>query len=378
MSYTAAAMKQRLASALLPLALTACAGSPETFDDTGSAADDVTVRGDGYFTITRDMRRCAAPMCGGYHIAPVNASGVRCADGTWGNRCYVASLDLAPLGLPTAARDGVADAFTTHVFYGRIEAVSEHRFGKFSASQAWRSATGALPTQSLSRVSTTGTTCTFLPCDRLAMLRANSTASSLPIVGVDVAALALAPELRDDVLGAATRDAGVLVAGVRTTMPGNPSTERVPFLRASQAFLRVTATDAARHCGTALQATFTAATERLLYTSETDAPFTWFTRSGWRAIPTDAALRAAIGAPADARVERVTLARALQSGTNNHDGTLDQEHRAARFRQLQRAIERELTDVTVFRVGTVQVRVFVLGVTRCGTVVGLETLAVET
>jgi len=39
---------------------------------------------------------------------------------------------------------------------------------------------------------------------------------------------------------------------------------------------------------------------------------------------------------------------------------------------------RELTGITVYRVGTVQIRVFILGRNRCGAVVGLETLAVET
>jgi hypothetical protein len=220
--------------------------------------------------------------------------------------------------------------------------------------------------------------CTFLPCDRLTMQRANSTAASLPIVGVDVAALRLAAELRDDVLGAATRDAGVLVAGVRSTMPGNPSTERVPFLRASSAFLRVTAPDVPRHCGAALQTTLATATERLLYTSETDAPFTWFARDGWRSLPTDAALRRAVGAAADAPVARITLDQVLRNGTANDDATLDGEHRAARFRQLSLALQRELTGITVYRVGAIQIRVFILGVTRCGTVAGLETLAVET
>lgn len=364
--------------ALLPLAFAACVGSPESLDGSGSVTEDVTVRADGYFTVARDMRRCASPMCAGYFVTPLNASAVRCVDGTVAPRCYVASLDLAGLRLPTAQRDAVAGEFGSHVFYGRIAAASGHAYGKFAATEAWRSATGALPTQSLSRVSTTGTSCTFLPCDRLAMQRANSTAASLPIVGVDVTALRVTPELRDDVLGAATRDAGVLVAGVRSTMPGNPSTERVPFLRASQAFLRVTPTDVPRHCGAALQTTLATATERLLYTSETDAPLTWFARDAWRAVPTDAALRQALGVPADTLVERVTLERALRSGTENYDATLEGEHRAARFRQLSRALQRELTGVTVYRVGTIQIRVFILGVTRCGTVAGLETLAVET
>jgi superfamily I DNA/RNA helicase len=109
-----------------------------------------------------------------------------------------------------------------------------------------------------------------------------------------------------------------------------------------------------------------------------DAPFTWFTRDAWRAIPSDATLRRAVGAAADAPVERITLDYLLRNAVQNYDGTLDQEHRAARFRQLSRTLQRELTNITVVRVGTVQIRVFILGVTRCGTVAGLETLSIET
>ena len=378
MSYIRRAMNLPSRLALLPLAIAACVGSPDSLDESGSVIEDVTVRADGYFTVARDLRRCASPMCGGYFVTPLNASAARCADGTAASRCYVASLDLAGLGLPAAQREAVAGGLASHVLYGRVAAASGHTFGRFAATQAWRSVTGALPTQSLSRVSTTGTMCAFIPCDRLAMQRVNSSAGALPILGVDVTALRTSPELRDDVLGGATRDAGVLVAGVRSTMPGNPSTERVPFLRASQAFLRVTAADVPRHCGASLQATLATATERLLYPSETDAPFTWFTREGWRAVPTDAALRQAVGAPADAPVERITLDYLLRNSVINDDATLDGEHRAARFRQLARTLQRELTNITVYRVGTVEIRVFVLGLTRCGSVAGLETLAVET
>jgi hypothetical protein len=85
-----------------------------------------------------------------------------------------------------------------------------------------------------------------------------------------------------------------------------------------------------------------------------------------------------VGAAADAPVARITLDQVLRNGTANDDATLDGEHRAARFRQLSLALQRELTGITVYRVGAIQIRVFILGVTRCGTVAGLETLAVET
>lgn len=371
-------MRRLVCYGVLSLSLAACMGSPDAAEDVSNSADDVVVRADGYFTVARDTRRCAAPRCGGFYVTPVNASSARCADGTVAARCYVASLDLGPTALPAAQRNDVLANAAQHVVRGRIDSVRGSEFGQFTVQEAFRSTTGALPSQSLARVSTTGTSCTFLACESLAMQRANSTARPLSIVGVDLAALRVSDLVRDDVLGAATRDEGVLIAGVRSTMPGNPETERVPYLRASQAFLRVAAPNDARHCGAELQASLANATERLLYLSETDAPLTYFTRDAWRALPTDAEIRTAVGAAADAPVERITLERFLRNGTTNEDGFLAEEHRAARFRQLSRTLSRELSNLVVYRVGTIQIRVFALGLTRCGTVAGLETLAVET
>ncbi len=373
MSYTGAAMKlTAVRSFAIGLLLSGCQVGAELADD-DTSTDSVVVRGDGYFTLARDTRRCVSPICGGYWVSPVNASSLRCVDGTTADRCYVGALDLAGLGIGATSIDGAV------VYRGRIAAATGNAYGRFVASEAWRSATGAAPTASVSRVSTTGTMCTFIPCATLNMQRLNSTARPLPVTGVDLSRLTtLSDSARDTVLGAATRDEGVLVAGVRTTAPGNPSTERVPVLRATQVFLRVEA-PAARHCGTELQATFADATERLLFTSESDAPLTWFAPSGLRTVPTGAALLGLLGLPATTRVEQITLDRLMRNAVVADEGAgLEDQHRAARFRQLVQAVNRELTGVTVYRVGEVQVRIFIVGRTRCGTVAGLETLAIET
>lgn len=362
-----------LPSLALGLLLSGCQVGAE-LDDSDSAADSVVVRGDGYFTLARDTRRCVSPICGGYWVSPVNASSLRCVDGATADRCYVGALDLAALGIGATSLDGAV------VYRGRIAAASGNAYGRFVASEAWRSATDAAPTQSVSRVSTRGTTCTFLPCETLNMQRVNSTARPLPVTGVDLARLTtLSDAARDAVLGAATRDEGVLVSGVRTTAPGNPSTERVPVLRATQVFVRVGPPPAARHCGSELQATLDDAGERLLFTSESDAPFTWFARDAQRAVPTNAAMLRLLGLPAATPVTQVTVDHLFRHAVAAEEGAgLADAHRAARFRQLVQTLKRELTGVTVFRVGEVQVRIFIVGRTRCGTLAGLETLAIET
>ena len=362
-----------LRSLALGVLLAGCQVGADLAPDDEAASESITVRADGYFTAEHDARRCVSPICGGYWVSPVNASSARCVDGTVAARCYVASLDLAALGIGATSLDGAV------VYRGRIAAAPDHAYGRFVAAEAWRSATGAAPSASVVRVSTAGTGCTFLPCESLNAQRANSAARPLPVVGVDLARLALSDAARDDVLGAATRDDGVLVAGVRTTAPGNPSTERVPVLRAAQAFLRVTAPAPVGRCGAALRSALATATERLLFTSETDAPFTWFARDATRAVPTDAAMLRLLALPASTPIERVTLDRLMRGAVVADEGAgLADAHRAARFRQLVQTLRAELTDVTVFRVGAVQIRVFIVGRTRCGSLAGLETLAVET
>jgi hypothetical protein len=337
-----------------------------------AASESITVRADGYFTAEHDARRCASPMCGGYWVSPVNASYARCVDGTAAPRCYVASLDLSGLGIGATSIEGAV------VYRGRVAAATGHAYGRFVAAEAWRSATGASPSASVVRVSTVGTSCAFIPCETLNAQRLNSTARPLPVVGVDLSRVALDATARDGVLGDATRDDGVLIAGVRTTMPGNPATERVPVLRAAQAFVRVGPPAPTGLCGPALQAEFARATERLLFTSETDAPLTWFAPDGVRTVPANATLLRLLSLPSSTPVERVTLDQLMRGAVVNADGDLPSEHRAARFRQLVQTLGRELTGVTVYRVGTVQIRIFILGRDRCGAVVGLETLAVET
>ncbi|HEX5966259.1 MAG TPA: DUF6748 domain-containing protein, partial [Pyrinomonadaceae bacterium] len=46
-----------------------------------------------FYTIRRDLRRCASPMCGGYFIRLVNQSRTRCHNGRFMNECYVASIE---------------------------------------------------------------------------------------------------------------------------------------------------------------------------------------------------------------------------------------------------------------------------------------------
>ena len=79
-----AAMKlTSVRSLAIGLLLSGCQVGAELAED-DTSTESVVVRGDGYFTLAHDTRRCVSPICGGYWVSPVNASSLRCVDGSHG------------------------------------------------------------------------------------------------------------------------------------------------------------------------------------------------------------------------------------------------------------------------------------------------------
>ena len=129
----------------------------------------------------------------------------------------------------------------------------------------------------------------------------------------------------------------------------------MPAVRATQVYTRVTVDP--RVCGEALQSRLATATERLLQRSESDAPYTFFAPPAWRALPSDGTLLRTLGLPANTPVERATLERVFQGmAFVDPPGDLADAHRVARVNLLVAALRAQLTDITVYRVGSVQVR----------------------
>lgn len=96
----------------LALGLGACDDSSQ-FEDvdppveaTERSLEDATVPTEIYYTATRDNRKCAAPMCGGFFLRAVNRSTTTCADGTVVSSdkgCYVSDIDLQGMELTDGA-----------------------------------------------------------------------------------------------------------------------------------------------------------------------------------------------------------------------------------------------------------------------------------
>lgn len=131
---------------------------------------------------------------------------------------------------------------------------------------------------------------------------------------------------------------------------------------------------------TELLATLGAAASGLLFPSESDYPLTpyrWVGTDG--AEPSPAALIQAEGRKADTPVETLTVRGlfeplfALQA-----DATEEEKADVARYRALVDLLEAELSDLRVYRVGAVEIDVYVLGRHPSGEWLGLKTRVIET
>ena len=122
------------------------------------------------------------------------------------------------------------------------------------------------------------------------------------------------------------------------------------------------------------------AAEGLLYTSESDYPFDYVFFSAGAEPPLDEpTFRAAVAVPAGEVVE----ARTLDDFFARHIERVDPNDAVAvalvpRYERLKRTIRTSVRDARVFRVGTIVIRCYVVGVDPWGNVVGLATTAVET
>ena len=119
------------------------------------------------------------------------------------------------------------------------------------------------------------------------------------------------------------------------------------------------------------------ATRGLTYMSESDYPFEVFT---WGAAePTDEFLRGLTGEPADAQVETRTPEDFFRVSASEADWKNVAMLGSAR--SIQRVLfllEQNLSDLRVYRVGVINIPVYVVGRSASGNWLGVSTRVVET
>ncbi len=125
-------------------------------------------------------------------------------------------------------------------------------------------------------------------------------------------------------------------------------------------------------------AALTAAAEGLLVPSEQDVALALF-RWPQRQQLTPARLVAALGRPPATPVETRTLDSFFAPLTRTHTALApDEQAQAARFAALRDLIVAHLSDPLVYRVGSVEIDLLLLGRLPNGQLVGLRTSVVET
>lgn len=116
----------------------------------------------------------------------------------------------------------------------------------------------------------------------------------------------------------------------------------------------------------------------LYYISETDAEIAPFVGGKAEAVTKEELLRQTKSAP-DAPVEERNFAEIFARLTKIQDWFGEEENEiAAKFVKLKEFLERNLKDLKVFKVGTIQIKVYFVGLDAGGNLMGIQTEAVET
>ncbi|MCS6807648.1 MAG: nuclease A inhibitor family protein [Bacteroidota bacterium] len=120
------------------------------------------------------------------------------------------------------------------------------------------------------------------------------------------------------------------------------------------------------------------ASEDLLYPSETDAPFVPFAWQAMRDFSIDKLL-IATRHDRNTPVEGTELEDFFAPLTRIHEWFDDSERATAeRFQNLVETLRAYLSDIAVYRIGTVDIDIYIIGKTADGYFAGLSTKAVET
>jgi hypothetical protein len=210
----------------------------ETPNETNGALDPISSTST-FYAVRSDLRRCAAPLCGGYFVKRVNLPNTRCANGSFMAECYVAGIDWNGQPQVEARRA---------LLRGNLVAHRHHRFGQMGTlrvTESWQAASDHAVSGSFYRVRDRGLRCITFPCPTHHEAKLNSTVSR-NIAGVDLTGVAAPENAVSEASTAMTGSDGVLVAGFHAviTGPGGKS----ETLKANQFYLRGGQVQASKPC----------------------------------------------------------------------------------------------------------------------------------
>jgi hypothetical protein len=115
----------------------------------------------------------------------------------------------------------------------------------------------------------------------------------------------------------------------------------------------------------------------LMFISESDFPFEAIHLAPRSSIETE--LLQLVNKPAGTVVEKTTLDYFFRNMTRiDPNASSQQQSTARRFKQLHEILKTKLTDVQVWRIGTIQIDAFIIGRLSDGSYAGLRTKLIET
>lgn len=189
----------------------------------------------------RDVRKCAAPACGGFFVQRVNQDETTCADGKVAKECYVGTVDLAALKLDADNQNTFLGAFADKhaLVRGTIGREADPNFadvGVLQVSEGWVGRVGSEPTGLFYRLRGIHAKCSAMPCPMAHAFRLNTGWDSL-VSGVDFAASGASQAIQDAVRQVMYETVeGILVAASPSEVTGPNGTK--PALVTSEIYTR--------------------------------------------------------------------------------------------------------------------------------------------
>lgn len=228
-----------IAAAAAPMMTTAC--STTTSDELAgeTSTDDAAIDGkadaavDGaytYFEVWTDMRKCAAPMCGGYFVARLNRAYTTCVDHQERAACYTPSLDWSESGVSEGLQQKLVDAAYTDATESGVHAIVRGRFapqqyaqgnlGRFVVTEAWVEEGDAVSDGVFVRAKANSIRCIAAPCPTITE-KALNTARTANIAAIDWSPTGMQEREIAAMDAALATDGGVIFAGDRYTYTEN-------------------------------------------------------------------------------------------------------------------------------------------------------------
>lgn len=242
-------------AALSFAALQGCADTSSTDELAGEAEEGIDSKADTdggvytYFTLTADLRKCAAPVCGGFFLNRLNASTTKCVDGSYQTDCYTPELDLSEAGLPASAFDKLVSAANvvnnTHAIvrgrFAKTNSTPQPSLGRFVVTEVWLAQSDAVPSGVFAKVLDNGIRCITAPCPSTTEKALNSSRKA-NIADIDFTDAQVSEHVLETVAADMFKPYGAIIAGDRYKVSPHAKGRT-----ATAVFLRLTA-DAPEAC----------------------------------------------------------------------------------------------------------------------------------